>query len=51
MSGRPPLVGDATNGTLVRADAVGAADAPEMLGQRVATLLFERGAGEILRAF
>ena len=45
------LVGDATNGTLVRADAVGAADAPEMLGQRVATLLFARGAGEILRAF
>ena len=45
------LVGDATNGTLVRADAVGAADEPEALGRRVAALLFERGAGEILRAF
>jgi hydroxymethylbilane synthase len=45
------LVGDATNGTLVRAEGVGSADAPEALGQRVASLLFERGAGEILRAF
>ncbi|MET0230731.1 MAG: hydroxymethylbilane synthase [Rhodanobacteraceae bacterium] len=45
------LVGDATNGTLVRADGVGAADAPDALGQRVASLLFERGAGDILRAF
>jgi len=45
------LVGDATNGRLVRADGVGAMDAPEALGKRVAALLFERGAGEILRAF
>jgi hydroxymethylbilane synthase len=45
------LVGDATNGRLVRADGIGAAHAPEALGQRVAALLLERGAGEILRAF
>ncbi len=45
------LVGDATNGTLVRADGVGAMNAPEALGKQVAALLFERGAGEILRAF
>lgn len=43
------LVGDATTGRLIRADATGAADAPVELGERVAALLVERGAEEILR--
>jgi hydroxymethylbilane synthase len=42
------LVGDAASGRLVRADAVGVLDQPEELGQRVGTMLLERGAGEIL---
>jgi hydroxymethylbilane synthase len=42
------LVGDATSGRLVRADAVGVLDQPEELGQHVARMLLERGAGEIL---
>ncbi|HEX5124519.1 MAG TPA: hydroxymethylbilane synthase, partial [Rhodanobacteraceae bacterium] len=45
------LVGDAANGRLVRADAVGDAALPVELGQHVASLLLDRGAGEILRAF
>jgi hydroxymethylbilane synthase len=44
------LVGDAANGRLVRADAVGDADHPEALGDRVAAMLIERGAAEILGA-
>lgn len=44
------LVGDANTGRLVRADATGALDAPEDLGVRVAALLVERGANEILAA-
>ncbi|HJT97022.1 MAG TPA: hydroxymethylbilane synthase, partial [Rhodanobacteraceae bacterium] len=43
------LVGDAATGRLVRAEAVGPADAPETLGDRVAVMLLERGAEEILR--
>jgi hydroxymethylbilane synthase len=43
------LVGDAESGRLIRADATGAADAPVALGERVAALLVERGADEILR--
>jgi len=42
------LVGDATSGRLVRADAVGLLDQPEELGEHVAAMLRERGAGEIL---
>ncbi len=45
------LVGDAANGRLVRADAVGDAAQPVELGQHVASLLLDRGAGDILRAF
>jgi hydroxymethylbilane synthase len=45
------LVGDATTGRLIRADATGRADDPEGLGERVADMLRERGADEILRAF
>ena len=45
------LVGDATNGRLVRADAVGDADGAIELGQRVASMLLDGGAGEILGAF
>jgi len=45
------LVGDATNGRLVRADAVGDAERPIELGQHVASMLLDRGAGEILGAF
>jgi len=45
------LVGDATNGRLVRADAVGDAERPIELGQHVAAMLLDRGAGEILGAF
>lgn len=42
------LVGDATSGELVRADAVGAATEPEALGETVAGLLLDRGAGALL---
>jgi hydroxymethylbilane synthase len=42
------LVGDAATGRLVRADAVGLLDQPRELGERVAAMLLERGAGEIL---
>ncbi|HVT33021.1 MAG TPA: hydroxymethylbilane synthase [Rhodanobacteraceae bacterium] len=45
------LVGDAATGRLIRADASGPADDPEALGEHVAGMLFERGAGEILRTF
>ena len=44
------LVGDATNGRLVRADAVGDADGAIELGQCVASMLLDGGAGEILGA-
>ena len=42
------LVGDATSGRLVRADATGALERPGELGDRVGAMLLERGAGEIL---
>ena len=42
------LVGDATTGRLVRADAIGLLDRPEELGEHVAAMLLDRGAGEIL---
>ena len=42
------LVGDAATGRLVRADAVGLLDQPEELGVHVATMLLDRGAGEML---
>jgi hydroxymethylbilane synthase len=45
------LVGDAATGRLIRADATGPADDPEALGERVAEMLQERGADEILRTF
>ena len=45
------LVGDAANGRLVRADAIGDVAQPIELGRQVATMLLERGAGEILGAF
>jgi hydroxymethylbilane synthase len=45
------LVGDAATGRLVRADAVGDIDRPVELGQEVAAMLFDRGAGEILGAY
>ena len=41
------LVGDATNGRLVRADAIGDIDRPIELGRDVAERLLVRGAGEI----
>ena len=44
------LVGDASTGRLVRADAIGDADRPIELGQHVGFMLLERGAGEILAA-
>ena len=44
------LVGDAANGRLVRADAVGDMDRPQDLGDRVGEMLLSLGAGEILRA-
>ena len=43
------LVGDAATGRIIRADATGPLDAPRELGERVAALLVERGADEILR--
>jgi hydroxymethylbilane synthase len=42
------LVGDANSGELVRADADGAATEPEALGETVARILLERGAGVLL---
>lgn len=42
------LVGDAGSGRLLRAEAVGAVDAPEALGEQVAQLLLDQGAGEML---
>jgi hydroxymethylbilane synthase len=44
------LVGDADSGRLIRADAMGGLDAPQELGVRVAGLLIDGGADEILRA-
>jgi hydroxymethylbilane synthase len=43
------LVGDAASGRLIRADATGASDAPVELGERVAAMLLDQGADEILR--
>jgi hydroxymethylbilane synthase len=43
------LVGDVGSGRLVRAEGSGDARAPEALGEEVADLLLERGAGAILR--
>lgn len=43
------LVGDAGSGRLLRAAAVGAVDAPEVLGEHVAQLLLDQGAGEMLQ--
>jgi hydroxymethylbilane synthase len=42
------LVGDATHGRLLRAEAQGAADQPEALGRAVADALLAQGAGEML---
>jgi hydroxymethylbilane synthase len=42
------LVGDAGSGRLIRATASGPLDAPEALGERVAQLLLDQGAGEML---
>ena len=42
------LVGDASTGLVVRADAIGELDRPIELGNRVGAMLLERGAGEIL---
>jgi len=42
------LVGDASTGLVVRADAVGEIDRPIDLGNRVGAMLLDRGAGEIL---
>lgn len=42
------LVGSASDGRAVRAEAVGPANDPEGLGQRVAKLLLDDGAGELL---
>ena len=44
------LVGDASTGLVVRADAVGEIDRPIDLGKRVGAMLLEGGAGEILAA-
>jgi hydroxymethylbilane synthase len=44
------LVGDATTGRVIRAEARGPRDAPETLGREVAASLRERGADEILGA-
>jgi hydroxymethylbilane synthase len=43
------LVGDAENGRLIRADAIGNPAQPEALGHDVALMLLEQGADEILR--
>ncbi|MCI1121723.1 hydroxymethylbilane synthase [Stenotrophomonas geniculata] len=42
------LVGSASDGRAVRAEAVGPANAPEALGRRVANMLLDAGAGELL---
>jgi len=42
------LVGDAATGRLVRAQASGTADAAQELGERVAALLLDQGAGALL---
>lgn len=42
------MVGDAETGRLIRAEAVGTADAPEALGAEVAQMLLAQGAGELL---
>jgi hydroxymethylbilane synthase len=42
------LVGDAASGRLVRAEASGPLDGPEMLGRTVADALLAQGAGEML---
>ena len=42
------LVGDASSGRLLRAEASGAADAPDALGREVAELLLAQGAGVLL---
>ncbi|MGN2248569.1 hydroxymethylbilane synthase [Frateuria sp. GZRe14] len=42
------LVGDAASGRLVRAEAGGPADQPEMLGRAVADALLAQGAGDML---
>ena len=42
------LVGDAASGRLVRAEDDGQSEAPEALGERVARMLLEQGAGELL---
>ncbi|WP_386067266.1 hydroxymethylbilane synthase [Tahibacter sp. UC22_41] len=44
------LVGDAADGRLIRATALGSVDAPEALGEQVAQLLLDQGAGEMLHA-
>ncbi len=43
------LVGGASDGRIVRAEATGAASDPEALGRTVARQLLEAGAGELLR--
>ncbi len=43
------LVGEVATGRLVRAEAVGLLDQAQELGEHVAAMLLERGAGEILR--
>ena len=42
------LVGDATSGELIRAEADADAASPQALGEKVALLLLERGAGALL---
>ncbi|TDR40391.1 hydroxymethylbilane synthase [Tahibacter aquaticus] len=43
------LVGDARSGRLLRAEALGAVDAPEALGEQVAQRLLDQGADAMLR--
>jgi len=42
------LVGDAASGRLIRAEDDGQSEAPEALGERVARLLLDQGAGALL---
>jgi hydroxymethylbilane synthase len=44
------LVGSASDGRAVRAEGVGPASDPDVLGQRVAQRLLDGGAGELLNA-
>ena len=44
------LVGDVARGGGLRAEARGPVDAPEALGQRVAAMLLDAGAGELISA-